>query len=328
MFKSRYLLAATILFAGFLFWNNASAQINTQCYYQPSNTMQAPTPIACNAPSCNLGPCVNKPSSWNISQGACTTNSGSAFCFYKYCSAVSSSECYNCRNVSDKNIDPRTDSRCVSQEATATSTPNTSTPTSTAVTHNLWIGVRSWEVTIVQQILQALGYFLKSISPTGYFGFVTKKAVQNFQKDNGLPITGFFGPLTRRALMPFFNKVPENAVSSSSTNSPLSACLPYGITLDTIASASATYTNYEPIVTKVTVGETLNGLKAYCQNNKLLDGSGKEIYFYYLTGCGGPALTYEQSQAIIKKQQDGINALKNNYTVVQITCNPSGLPLP
>ncbi len=69
-----------------------------------------------------------------------------------------------------------------------------------AIVHDLYIGLKSDEVRVLQQTLQDLGYFSKTIQPTDYFGPVTKRSVQDFQRANGVPITGYAGPLTRRAL--------------------------------------------------------------------------------------------------------------------------------
>jgi len=66
--------------------------------------------------------------------------------------------------------------------------------------HNLSFGTKSSEVLLLQLDLQKWGYFPKAVSPTGYFGSVTKKSVIDFQKAKGLPSTGFVGPLTRNAM--------------------------------------------------------------------------------------------------------------------------------
>ena len=62
----------------------------------------------------------------------------------------------------------------------------------------LTVGSRGTEVTALQQKLIALG--LLSVQATGYFGQLTKKAVQAFQKSKGLEQVGFIGPGTRAAL--------------------------------------------------------------------------------------------------------------------------------
>lgn len=53
-------------------------------------------------------------------------------------------------------------------------------------------------VKILQSQLKKLGYF--KIKPTGNFGFITKKALQQFQKDNDIQTTGKLWPVTRHAL--------------------------------------------------------------------------------------------------------------------------------
>jgi hypothetical protein len=79
------------------------------------------------------------------------------------------------------------------------------------------------------------------------------------------------------------------------------------------------------VVQTVTVGQTLATLGATCTNGTLVDGNGRAISFYHLVGCwGNPPPNY---QAIEQKQQDDINNLKKNYTVIEMTCNPSGAPI-
>lgn len=62
----------------------------------------------------------------------------------------------------------------------------------------LTMGSRGAEVTALQQKLIALG--LLSRQSTGYFGSLTKKAVQAFQKSKGIEPVGYVGPGTRAAL--------------------------------------------------------------------------------------------------------------------------------
>ena len=53
--------------------------------------------------------------------------------------------------------------------------------------------IASHDVFNMQLFLQSRGYF--SGEPTGYFGGLTKKAVQVFQKDNTIDQTGVVGTL-------------------------------------------------------------------------------------------------------------------------------------
>lgn len=65
--------------------------------------------------------------------------------------------------------------------------------------NNLGLGARGNDVTELQKILSTEG-FLK-VSPTGYFGILTKEAVAAYQKTHGIiPASGYIGPLTRAEL--------------------------------------------------------------------------------------------------------------------------------
>lgn len=79
-----------------------------------------------------------------------------------------------------------------------TQTTQTPPPATTAITTNLFLGTRGTQVTALQTMLIQKGYM--DAPATGYFGFITLRAVMNFQRDNDVPSTGFVGPLTRKAL--------------------------------------------------------------------------------------------------------------------------------
>lgn len=64
--------------------------------------------------------------------------------------------------------------------------------------NSLGYGHSGAEVIKLQQFLVDQG-FLKSSLVTGRFLSLTKKAVMEFQKSNGIDTTGFFGPLSRAA---------------------------------------------------------------------------------------------------------------------------------
>ena len=65
---------------------------------------------------------------------------------------------------------------------------------------NLQPGIKSAHVEKVQEALKALGYLPSDLQTTEYLGPKTKEAIIKFQKEKGLPATGFFGPVTRAAL--------------------------------------------------------------------------------------------------------------------------------
>lgn len=63
---------------------------------------------------------------------------------------------------------------------------------------NLGVGDRSDDVLRLQRELEVEGVFVGST--TGFFGEGTRGAVMEFQRERGLPATGFVGPMTRDAL--------------------------------------------------------------------------------------------------------------------------------
>ncbi len=75
--------------------------------------------------------------------------------------------------------------------------------------NNLKIGMRGNDVKILQQMLINEGFWKASVGVTGYFGPITKEAVMKFQNQYKTQIleplglsspTGFFGPYTRKYL--------------------------------------------------------------------------------------------------------------------------------
>ena len=74
-------------------------------------------------------------------------------------------------------------------------------------TLHIAFGSTGTQVSSLQSILIQQG-FLAATGPTGYFGPLTRVALMNFQKNKGIDQTGEVGPLTRGAL---------NALGSLST---------------------------------------------------------------------------------------------------------------
>jgi uncharacterized repeat protein (TIGR01451 family) len=65
-------------------------------------------------------------------------------------------------------------------------------------------GANGEEVVNLQRSLQALGYFPAHMSPSGYFGAITWRALRAFQVQNGIDGVGYVGPKTRNLLNGFY----------------------------------------------------------------------------------------------------------------------------
>ena len=103
-------------------------------------------------------------------------------------------------------------------------------------------------------------------------------------------------------------------------------CLPEHVKPTDVVSTKLAQTDGGSPVEKITVEQKLTELKANCKNGKLVDSAGTEIYFYKLTGCwGNPPRNYQE---ILKRQEAELAILRKQYTVIEMTCNPSGLPIP
>jgi len=100
------------------------------------------------------------------------------------------------------------------------------------------------------------------------------------------------------------------------------ACLPKGIQASEVVSYRGAGPALPGSKQEVTVEEKLKSLKARCKRGTLIDGSGKPIYFFRLTGCwGNPPEDYLD---IMEKQNNELMRLRKRYTVIEMTCNPSG----
>ncbi|HEY6120262.1 MAG TPA: hypothetical protein VIV66_09905 [Pyrinomonadaceae bacterium] len=117
-------------------------------------------------------------------------------------------------------------------------------------------------------------------------------------------------------LMILFSLFPVDGVADR-----LAGCLPEGVGLEEIVSPSVDKTG-SSVNKKVTVRDTLHRLNARCKKGKLIDGKGKEIYFFRLIGCwGNPPEDYQQQLA---KQQEALERLRKKYTVIEISCDQTG----
>ena len=103
-------------------------------------------------------------------------------------------------------------------------------------------------------------------------------------------------------------------------------CLPESVKPTDVVSTRLAQTDGRTLVERITVEQKLTELTANCKNGKLVDGAGTEIHFYKLTGCwGNPPRNYQE---ILERQEAELAILRKQYTVIEMTCNPSGLPIP
>jgi hypothetical protein len=112
-------------------------------------------------------------------------------------------------------------------------------------------------------------------------------------------------------------------LSSASPAEPsCCACLPKGIELTDVVSHQMAKPGMKKSKQTITVREKLDGLKARCKKGKLVDRSGRQIYFFRLQGCwGNPPENYQE---ILEQQERELIKLKKSYIVIEMTCNPSG----
>ncbi len=72
---------------------------------------------------------------------------------------------------------------------------------STTFTTDLTVGSTGAQVTALQQVLVSGGYLVMPAGVSmGYFGSLTRAAVMKWQAANGVPATGYFGPISRAKL--------------------------------------------------------------------------------------------------------------------------------
>lgn len=120
-------------------------------------------------------------------------------------------------------------------------------------------------------------------------------------------------------------RVVDGMPRSQPAAPPLATCLPKGIGMTTVVSATALPGTANTVKT-VTVADRLRQLKATCRHRTPVDRSGRAIRFYRLEGCwGNPPMNYRE---ILQQQTATIRQLQKTFTVIELTCNPSGIPYP
>jgi len=104
-------------------------------------------------------------------------------------------------------------------------------------------------------------------------------------------------------------------------------CLPADVKPDVVVSADRVPTGTgQGKFEKITVSQTLNKMHARCSGTRFVIQAIEAIRFYRRKGCwGNPP---EDHAEILQRQREELDSLKKKYTVVEITCNPSGLQVP
>lgn len=100
------------------------------------------------------------------------------------------------------------------------------------------------------------------------------------------------------------------------------ACLSPDVELETVVSTRQIQTASGSKLIKETIKQRLDKLNTRCKSGKMVDGKGREIRFYRLQGCwGNPPQDYQE---ILDNQARELAELKKKFTVIELTCNPSG----
>jgi hypothetical protein len=117
-----------------------------------------------------------------------------------------------------------------------------------------------------------------------------------------------------------FWSMPESIAPASSVED-FGGCLPGRIDLNSVVVVEDNKPSGNKPAPRTTIKQRLIQLKAHCKKGKLIDGKGKQVYFYSLIGCwGNPPVNYLE---LLRHQAQEIQRLKKRYTVIQIPCNQS-----
>ena len=100
-------------------------------------------------------------------------------------------------------------------------------------------------------------------------------------------------------------------------------CLPDDIKPETVVEAKQIKWRGGIRIVKETVSQRLKNMSARCKAGRLVDAKGKGIRFYQVEGCwGNPPADYQE---ILDRQRAQLEALRKRFTVVELTCNPTGV---
>jgi peptidoglycan hydrolase-like protein with peptidoglycan-binding domain len=194
---------------------------------------------------------------------------------------------------------------------------------------NLSQGQSSSEVMCLQKYLNSFGFPVADSglgskgNETLFFGLKTKTAVIRWQLSQGLPATGFFGPLSRAqyaklASEQFISVNPSPTPSPSPVSSPSPASSPAPISTPSPAPASVTPA---PVITSITPLEvrsgdtvTIHGSNFAPSGNRVTLGDGPlTLRFENLISQDGKTLTFTYVPPNVKTMTESeIRALPGN----------------
>ena len=100
-------------------------------------------------------------------------------------------------------------------------------------------------------------------------------------------------------------------------------CLPAGVSSTDTVSAERVGPSGRLVT--VTVAQRLRQLGASCRGDKLVDSSALPIRFYRLH-CFGAPTTY--ALETLRRERAELDSLSRRFTVITMTCSPSGQPTP
>ncbi|MBX4198505.1 peptidoglycan-binding protein [Candidatus Parcubacteria bacterium] len=142
-------------------------------------------------------------------------------------------------------------------------------------TRNLTVGSRGADVTALQAMLQA-GNFL-SVSPTGYFGSLTRAALAAWQASVGIsPAAGYFGPITRA-------RVSGGVV----TPGPGTPGCPAGAVYNYLTGQMCSGGNQGPVGLDNTDGSITASLSTYASDVTIKKGEEKDMVAVKLQATAG-----------------------------------------
>lgn len=150
------------------------------------------------------------------------------------------------------------------------------------LTRQLQVGMTGSDVSSLQTFLAADATLYPQGLVTGYFGFLTKSAVANFQSRNGIAAVGRVGPQT----LPVLNAQMANGVGDVNAANLYSMNVSYGSNTAAVSFSSnevvraTVYYSQSPL----NVSETINNVNIVGANTASTDTALKTVHNISLSG--------------------------------------------